>query len=204
MKIISHRGLWRTRDKQNSLLAFSESFSHNFGTELDVRDLNNEIVVSHDIPSQNALKLSEVIKLDKIENNILAVNIKADGILKRAEKILNKAKCEWYFFDMSFPETIICHKNNFPFFIRVSEYEQINELIDKADGIWLDSFNSTWYDADSIKYFLDLNKKLCIVSSELHGREYKKLWKLIHKFKSHENISICTDLPFEAENFFNN
>ena len=52
MKIISHRGLWRTVNEQNSLTAFSKSFSHGFGIELDVRDFNNEILISHDMPSE--------------------------------------------------------------------------------------------------------------------------------------------------------
>ena len=203
MKIISHRGLWKIKSQQNSLTAFSKSFSHGFGIEFDVRDFNNEILISHDIPSGNVLKLSDLIKHDKIENNILAVNIKSDGILEKVQGILNKIDCEWYFFDMSIPETIICQKKSFPFFIRVSEYERVNDLVDKADGIWLDSFISTWYDGSDIKYFLDLNKKLCIVSSELHGRDHKILWNLIRKFKSHENISICTDFPTEANKFFN-
>ena len=203
MKIISHRGLWRTVNEQNSLTAFSKSFSHGFGIELDVRDFNNEILISHDMPSENALKLTDLIKDHKIANNILAVNVKSDGILEMVQKILNKINCEWYFFDMTLPETVICHKKNFPFFLRVSEYEKINDLINKANGIWLDSFISTWYDDNDIKYFLNLNKKLCIVSSELHGRDHQEQWNMISKFKSNENISICTDYPIKAQEFFN-
>ena len=100
-------------NQQNSLTAFTKSFSHGFGIEFDVRDSNNEILISHDIPSGNTLKLIDFIKDDKIANNVLAVNIKSDGILEKVQKILNKVNCEWYFFDMSLPETVICHKKNF-------------------------------------------------------------------------------------------
>ena len=50
MKILSHRGYWNNLTEKNSKSAFRRSFQLGFGTETDVRDLNGELVISHDMP----------------------------------------------------------------------------------------------------------------------------------------------------------
>ena len=47
---------------------------------------------------------------------------------------------------------------------------------------------------------LNQGKKVCIVSPDLHKREYKSVWE---KYKNVKGIMLCTDYPKEAEVYFN-
>ena len=50
------------------------------------------------------------------------------------------------------------------------------------------------------------NKKICIVSPELHNRKYEKEWnhyKEIEQQLNITNLMICTDYPELAQEFFN-
>ena len=55
MKILSHRGYWKTAEEKNTATAMHRSFSLGFGTETDVRDYNGKLVISHDIPDSSAI-----------------------------------------------------------------------------------------------------------------------------------------------------
>ena len=63
-------------------------------------------------------------------------------------------------------------------------------------------FNSNWYDLTLISEILHKNKKICFVSPELHGRDYKPLWSYIKPKAADKNIYLCTDFPQEARSFF--
>jgi hypothetical protein len=92
------------------------------------------------------------------------------------------------------------------FFTRHSEYEKVPVLIDDADGVWLDEFNGHWISAEVIKKYIDCNKRICIVSPELHGRSYNREWeeyKVMEQKLSYKEMFLCTDFPEEARNFFN-
>ncbi|EOV3213089.1 hypothetical protein ACOBC6_001801, partial [Campylobacter jejuni] len=58
-----------------------------------------------------------------------------------------------------------------------------------------------------IKKHIDNAKSVCIVSPELHKRDYKKEWqeyKQIEKeLQVQDKLMICTDYPDEARRFFN-
>ena len=73
-------------------------------------------------------------------------------------------------------------------------------MFEKAEGVWLDSFNSDWFNTQDINKILKRNKQVCIVSPDLHKREYKPVWG---KYKEIGGIMLCTDYPMEAERFFN-
>ena len=60
IKILSHRGYWKKVEEKNTIQAFENSFSHGFGLETDIRDLNGKLVVSHDIPIEFALSVDEL------------------------------------------------------------------------------------------------------------------------------------------------
>ncbi len=55
MQVISHRGYWKSAAEKNTTTAFARSFALGYGTETDVRDLNGELVISHDMPTQPAM-----------------------------------------------------------------------------------------------------------------------------------------------------
>ena len=60
MQIISHRGFWKSKNEQNTIISFQRSFENGFGIETDIRDLNGKLVISHDIP-QNSSELLGIL-----------------------------------------------------------------------------------------------------------------------------------------------
>ncbi|ECR1906796.1 hypothetical protein FW619_02655 [Campylobacter jejuni] len=210
MKILSHRGYWKNKQEKNSITAFNRSFLNSYGLETDLRDMGGGIVVSHDMASENCLKLEDFFKLYKKYNTNLplALNIKADGLQIPLKKLIQKYKITNYFvFDMSVPDALLYIDLNFNVFTRQSEYEKEPSFYDKACGIWMDEFYSHWIDKNTIKKHIDNGKSVCIVSSELHKRDYKKEWQEYKQIEKElhiqEQLMICTDYPDEARRFFN-
>ena len=207
MKIISHRGLWHSADEKNSSFAFSRSFSLGFGTETDVRDYMGELVISHDIPRGGEMLLQDFLALASTFNNktplTLALNIKADGLAQKLSEITSKfPELNIFVFDMSVPDTRAYFANKVPVFSRMSEFEQNPLWIDFSVGIWLDAFETEWYGLDSVIQLLSHEKKVCLVSPELLGRQHMPLWERMVELKDHPNFMICTDLPMQAKDFF--
>lgn len=207
MKIISHRGYWLKPEERNTEIAFERSFKIGFGTETDLRDFNGEIVISHDMPTGNEITLHDflvkysVMNIDKFP---LALNIKSDGLVQKLKIILEQFKnVDAFVFDMSIPDTRGYMDAEIPFFTRMSEVEKEPAWLEKAEGIWLDSFGPTWYDHTLIQSLIFSEKRLCVVSPELHGRDFKDLWSMLLKYSDHSNLILCTDHPETARNFFN-
>lgn len=211
MEILSHRGYWKIESEKNKLIAFERSFSCGFGVETDVRDLNGILVISHDIPSHDDTELLTVesfLKLYKSfgKNLPLALNIKSDGLQEKLLKFIIKYEVSNYFvFDMSIPDTIGYLNKGYKVFTRQSEYEQTPSFIDIVDGIWLDEFITHWIKIGTIKNQIENDRKVCIVSPELHKRNYLTEWenyKEMFKIISSEKIMLCTDLPEKAKEYF--
>ena len=57
INILCHRGLWKLKKDQNNLISLEKAINHNFGIELDVRDYENEIIISHDMYDKKNSKL---------------------------------------------------------------------------------------------------------------------------------------------------
>jgi hypothetical protein len=180
-----------------------------FGTETDVRDFNGELVISHDIPDFNCIKMETFLEFYSSLTNhdfTLALNIKSDGLQTKLFEVLNKFKIDNYFvFDMSIPDTIGYLNKEMPFFSRQSEYEKTPVFYEKCKGIWLDSFFGNWFNKEIVLDHLDNHKKIAIVSSELHRRSANELWTFIKSNELHtkDNIILCTDIPEEAKQYFN-
>ena len=207
MEIISHRGYWFKNSEKNSDLAFRRSFRLNFGTETDIRDFDGELVISHDVANKNCItieKFFEIYKSIGIQSS-LALNIKSDGLQKLLNKSLKQNNINNYFvFDMSIPDTVMYLKEGMNVLIRQSEYERGTSFYESASGIWLDAFNEIWYSEELVKEHLNNGKKVAIVSSELHNREYLKQWTILKSWNiiNNKNLILCTDLPEKAFNFF--
>ena len=131
VEIIAHRGYWDNHTKKNSIDAFVKSFENGFGVETDLRDLNGDIVISHDIPNPEM----EIITFDNFlklycefdTKETLALNIKSDGLacLKQKKKKLNEYRVSNYFvFDMSIPDMLSYKNISLNFFTRHSEIEK--------------------------------------------------------------------------------
>jgi glycerophosphoryl diester phosphodiesterase len=212
MQIISHRGYWDNSIAKNSKEAFVKSFKNGFGIETDLRDLDGDIIISHDMPlkEQKLMTLQELLEMRSnfLNNNAnlpLALNIKSDGLQNNIVEILNKFEVYDYFiFDMSIPDHIGYLNKQTKIFTRQSEYEKEPAFYKNSIGVWLDAFNSLWYDQQIIESHLSANKKVSIVSFELHKRDHINQWGFLktNRYHLNNNIILCTDFPTEAKKYF--
>lgn len=204
IKVLSHRGYWLDAREKNTVVAFERSVDLGFGTETDVRDLAGRLVISHDPAGEEALSVDEVLDRFAGLGLTLAINVKADGLAETLKKKMSVAGVPWFAFDMSGPELVRYVKAGLPCFTRHSDVERLPICYDNAIGVWLDSFGPEWYDAEVIQRHLQAGKDVCVVSSELHGRDHTALWAMLKDvdFASCSKLYICTDLPEAARAYF--
>ena len=209
MKVLSHRGYWKDESEKNQVIAFERTFSLGFGTETDLRDFNGELVISHDIANSSCLQASVFFEIYNKHGCTapLALNIKSDGLQHKLKDMLALFNIENYFvFDMSVPDGLQYLKHSINTYTRESEYESSPSFYEQASGIWLDEFHSHWITEDTIASHNRHGKHMCIVSPDLHKRDYMEEWasyKQIEKKLGINNLMICTDFPETAEEFFN-
>ena len=206
IKIIAHRGMWLIPEEKNRLLAFERALQNGFGIETDFRDCNGRLVISHDPALDEAIDAKTFFDLcnQYPKTDPHAINVKSDGLQNFLAPHLTSWDSGHYFvFDMSVPDSLGYLRKNMNTFTRVSEYEVYQDFDGKATGVWLDGFNSEWYGAEEIKHYLALGKSVAIVSSELHGRDYRPLWKKIKSlYTPNMSLMICTDFPLDAKKYF--
>ncbi|MXV17470.1 hypothetical protein GS398_19380 [Pedobacter sp. HMF7056] len=207
MIIISHRGYWKSDAEKNRWEAFDRSFSLGYGTETDLRDHRESLVISHDMANESAITADAFFEraTGTYPSLPLALNIKADGLQAALRVLLDQyAITDYFVFDMSIPDTLGYIRAGIRFFSRQSEYEPQPAFYEECAGIWLDAFQSVWYDAAVIEAHAANGKSVAIVSPELHKREPLELWKLLKNSGLHhsEKVILCTDLPEDATHFF--
>ena len=207
MKILSHRGYWLSEEEKNANVAFNRSFTIGVGTETDVRDFNGELVISHDIATGKEITLKSFLENAsshaRREPLTLALNIKADGLafhISQAIRDFNQLDC--FVFDMSVPDMRDYFKYEIPVFTRLSEVEQEPIWLDQCSGMWLDSFELEWFSNSLILDYINKQKKICIVSPDLHHRDHLDLWERIKPLAENPLLMLCTDYPEQALNFF--
>lgn len=208
MKIIAHRGFWLNYQDRNTLKSFSEAFLNGFGVETDIRDCLGELVISHDPAMSNCLKVKDFFQLYRSfmkEHLMLALNVKADGLQEMLIHLLDEYNINNYFvFDMSFPDLLAYKNAKIKSFTRQSDIEKVGFFCEEVDGIWIDCFKNDWNDFVALKKYLCEGKKVCVVSPELHKREYMRLWQKIkaEKLDQYDEFILCTDYPAEAKRYF--
>lgn len=205
MRVLAHRGLWRKVEEKNTLASFERAFDFGHGLEIDIRDQNGSIVVSHDMPVGQNLKFEKFLEIftERIsKNQPLAINIKSDGMVKEIKRLLNSYKLSpgsYFVFDMSIPDAMTYIKEGISVYLRYSDVERCSALFGKAKGIWLDQMSSDWVSSKDVEYLLEFHDHvdIAIVSSELHGRCESRLWNEISQIKKdyHKRLMICTDKP---------
>lgn len=209
MQIISHRGYWKTQLEKNTLTAFNRSFSMGFGAEIDIRDWDGELVISHDPANRDCIKLINFLKLylQHPTRPTLAFNIKADGLHSELNRHLRSLEIQNYFvFDMAVPDGLLYVHAGMKTYTRHSEYEPTPPYYEKAYGVWLDEFDSHWLTDEIIEEHFSNGKEICIVSPELHKRSHQKEWQHYRKLEKKlgkNKLMLCTDLPEQAKEFFN-
>ena len=207
MKFLAHRGHWLERLETNSLAAFERAWAGGHGIETDLRDLNGEIVVSHDPPERGARTLDQFFSAyaEKGGGTPLALNIKSDGLQSAIAKAIDKHRVQNYFvFDMSVPDGLHYLRAGLPVFVRLSEYEPETALLDRAAGVWLDAFESEWWTLDTVRSLHSREKRIAIVSPELHRRSHEPLWRTLKGLEreTRDSLMLCTDFPDAASKAF--
>lgn len=205
MIIISHRGYWQNPAEKNSIQAFTRSFKLGMGTETDVRDHRGELVISHDMPCGNEISLATFLTLLQKPCLPLALNIKADGLANAIKSTMSTYKSDaWFVFDMSIPDMRAHLTSGNPVYARVSEVEPEPAYFDEISGIWLDAFHEDGWQLERIAPWLQHNKRICLVSPELHGRDHKNFWERLRNssFLADSRLMLCTDFPEEARHYF--
>lgn len=224
--IIAHRGEWYSNMSSslepNSFEAFITALQDGFGIEVDIRDFQGELCISHNPVVSNPILLSSILNFycQHQLNTCIAFNVKADGLQAMLQEHLKHYHIEHYFtFDMSIPNTIVDSQANLKFFLRQSEFElypqNLGFLYHKCQGIWIDQFELNdavlTHNLTSIQKHLANDKQVCWVSPELHlwGRQeqyYLTVWKCLKQIlnnSGYQDIYLCTDYPKQAEEFFN-
>lgn len=205
--LLAHRGLHNNKNI-SSKKAFYKAIDKNLGIEIDVRNHNNKLVVSHDvIIKKPPLFFADICKYARSNeyDGFVAINVKEDNLEELILPILKEFKINnWFSFDHSIPDLI--SSKNLNSFFRISEFEKFSfEKNIKIKGCWLDSFNSPfWYDFNTLKE-LNSRRDLAIVSSDLHGFSPYNQWGIIKEILNERmeyKLFLCTDLIEEASKFF--
>lgn len=201
MRILTH--------KTNTPESFRRSLRAGYGAELDVRDRAGALVVSHDPPAKSCVKLEKFLAeyAGSGARLPLALNIKSCGLQAALAALLAKFKVRDYFvFDMAVPDGLGYFERSLRVFTRQSEYERFPAYYDRAAGVWLDEFRGPWIGLAAVRRHLAAGKQVCVVSPELHKRDYVAEWenlKAIEKKTGRNSLMLCTDHPRRAQVYFN-
>lgn len=207
MPSLAHRGLWSEPAERNTLDAFRGAFARGWGVELDVRDLDGVLVISHDPPAADALTFAAVVETYVAHGcpGRLAVNVKADGLEALiAEALRPVDAAHWFAFDMSVPDSLRYASAGLPYFSRHSEIEPDPALYAGSSGVWLDDFYGGFVTESRIAAHLEAGKHVAVVSPELHKRDHLPVWDEWRRWSvwDSDRVHLCTDHPHQAEEVF--
>lgn len=206
MQILAHRGAWSSRDEQNTAPILYKALTSGWGIETDIRDLNGELVVSHDMPRDGVLTVAQFLD-DYIASKadaMLALNIKSDGLTIRLKQLLDERNITQYFcFDMSVPDTMPYLAAGMNVAARLSEYEPEGPLSERSQVLWVDGFYGLEISIAQLEKWLCAGKQVCLVSPELHGRDNAALWDQLAamplSLRKDPHVMLCTDSPLKAQ-----
>ena len=202
--LVAHRGLWDKHTAPNSLQAIDDALLAGYGVETDLRDHRGELCIAHDPIKDQPVLLAEALKFLRRRTFTyrpkFAFNVKADGMAPLIREILNQLEpFDFFFFDMSVPQTLEFQRYDLPIAWRLSEFETLTQALNpalKPERVWLDSFYSDWWlkDAEVLEAIAQL--PTTVVSPELHGRDPRQVWEIMSTLmKTHDHLNICTDHP---------
>lgn len=204
VKIIAHRGYWKTESEKNTMVALERAIDYGYGFETDLRDYGGKLVISHNPPKGNEITVESVFEMysQKQSNVPLALNIKADGLQEMLAELLVKYNIHnYFFFDMSVCDTFPYTSQHLKIASRCSEYERDMPFYKNSTTVWIDFFIDDSLVLPEVERVLKDGKIACVVSPELHGRDYSNVWNQL-KCIENPNLYLCTDYPEEADKFF--
>lgn len=167
----------------------------NYGVELDLRDMGDEIVISHD-PYVGGERFEDYLK--HYHHGTMILNIKSERIEHRVLEMIQKADVKAYFFlDSSFPMIfLLSNSGESNIALRFSEYEgmdTIRNMAGRVKWVWIDCFTRFPLERDAFDEMKALGYKLCLVSPELQGRDADiEAYKAICNEKGIVFDAICT------------
>ena len=208
MVIFSHRGIGFGK-KENSLEAISSAVSKGFSVELDLRLLNNKIVLSHDTTDSTdqdeAGGLGRIIKENP--QTLFALHLKEDSeaLFERVAVLIRPfSNCIVFVTDFMqdrFIEYVFSKLGKQRLALYTSDYNLDKHLIEKVSYLWLDeSLNDIYGHLD---HFYGTGKKLILCSPELFKKECSESLQFFKKTLSSQSkniFGICTDFPGEVIN----
>ncbi len=210
MEIIAHRGSWTRAEEHNTLVAFRRAWAAGAGVETDLRDLDGDVVVSHDMPRTCPEPMTLAGLLTAWDaagrRGRLALNIKADGLAApvAAALIAAGAAGSSFVFDMSVPDQLAHARTATPVMARWSDLEA-PVLTGGEVGLWLDAFHDdSWWDADAVRHHLATGLQVVLVSPELHHRPHLPTWQRLRAegLDAVPGFALCTDHVAQAQAFF--
>ncbi len=207
MEIIAHRVYLNEIIIRNSLEALNRALENGYGFESDIRDFKGRLVISHNMADEKSPSANEVFEILRKHNDncCFAINIKADGLKELLSQSLKKYQISNYFtFDMSVPQMIEYYDLGLKIFTRQSEAETEPIMYDKALGVWVDAFyDDDWITPKLLASHIANGKTVCIVSPDLHKREYLPFWQKLKGYDiDFSKLMLCTDHPDKAREFF--
>ena len=209
--LLAHRGCWDDRIAKNSKDSFKKAFEYGFGIETDIREgIQNDLIVSHDpnfyVSGKSEISVDWLLEEAKQynEKSCLALNIKCDGILPLLfEKITRCGIVNYFVFDMSVPDLVSSLRYPINRFYRLSKYEPFSDAIfTLCDGVWVDTYDDSFPSKRDMTDILSTNKKVAIVSPELHSRPHAEFWKNLLSLEIGAKCYLCTDFPSQASQLF--
>jgi len=203
MEILAHRGWWERPQDQNTLQCLGRALVAGYGIETDVRDRLGELVISHEPPDIDSIIFSEFLDVARQNTSLLAFNIKSDGLAPIFDsQYIHNFGNDVVFFDMSVPDMRSYLEHGLPVLTRHSDVEPIPAYYDYAKGVWLDTLVQPWMTQQIIDQHLSTGKIVAVVSEEIHNRPRDNQWELLYRFRSCDNVSLCTDSVDEAVSYF--
>lgn len=148
------------------------------GVEVDLRDVEGDIVLSHDpyVFTNSGIEFDEYLKHYK--HSFLILNIKSERIEYRVLELLKGHNITNYFFlDSSFPMMYkLSTEGEKNIAVRYSEFESIY-TVTRVSGmfnwVWVDCFTKLPLNHYIFQLMKIGNYKVCLVSPDLQGQQDK-------------------------------
>jgi len=147
------------------------------GIEIDVRDYEGQIFLSHD-PFQDVHSLCQFNCefLNCLNPRSLIVNVKSERIENKVLELIKTSEFtgDWFFLDSSF-SMLVSQGRRLPFAARLSEYEpiELGQLLYSQgliQWLWIDTFTKLPLSKRTVAWIKDCGIKTCLTSPDLLGR----------------------------------
>lgn len=144
-----------------------------YGVEIDLRDSQGGLILSHDPFSEGAL-FDDFLKCYR--HGTLILNIKSERIEHKVLELIRHYGIKDYFFlDSTFPMIhLLSREGERKIALRFSEFEgmdTIRAMAGRVDWVWVDCFTRFPLTTNQYDEMKALGYKLCLVSPELQGRD---------------------------------